>query len=92
MNQDQYQAVIVKGYLGVLSCLAMEFRGSAADSAKRTKIVHAYNSILELLIAFGWSDGLDPDTELPDELISEDYLQLLRGKPRIYASDKPTNG
>ena len=53
MNQEQYRAYIINGYLDALTCLAMEFRSTAADSSKRSKLVQTYNSVLELLMAFG---------------------------------------
>lgn len=89
MNQEQYRAYIINGYLDALTCLAMEFRSTATDSPKRSKLVQTYNSVLELLMAIGWSDGLEPDSELPDEVISQEYIQMLRGRKLTYAASKP---
>lgn len=89
MNQEQYRAYIINGYLDALTCLAMEFRSTATYSSKRSKLVQTYNSVLELLMAFGWSDGLEPDSELPDEVISQEYIQMLRGRKLTYAASKP---
>ena len=55
-----------------LAILASKFRGSSA--AERPPIVSEYNVTLRKLLASGWTDGLDPDCELPDELMDSGYL------------------
>jgi hypothetical protein len=74
-HRAAYKKLVLDGYLDALLCMACECRaaGRARDSTKVAKIVVAYNIILELLVATGWDDGLDPEALLPDELIDERY-------------------
>lgn len=64
--------VTANNLINALSELAMEFRGASID--KRPTIVSAYNAKLRQLLATGWDDWLEPDEELPDELMDKGYL------------------
>jgi len=41
------------------------------------EIVENYNGLLSYLINTGWDDGLPLEAELPDELMPQEYLELL---------------
>jgi len=41
------------------------------------EIVGHYNGLLSYLINTGWNDGLPLEAELPDELMPQEYLELL---------------
>jgi len=41
------------------------------------EIVEHYNGLLRYLINTGWDDGLPLEAELPDELMPQEYLELL---------------
>ncbi|WP_153022953.1 hypothetical protein [Rhodanobacter thiooxydans] len=91
MKEAEYNDFIVNGYQDALSCLAMEFRSSRSDHEKQAKVVLAYNSILDLLLSLGWSAGLDPDSELPDGLILNRYIEITRSRPLSYVSQESGN-
>jgi len=41
------------------------------------EIVKNYNGLLSYLINTGWDEGLPLEAELPDELMPQEYLELL---------------
>lgn len=42
-------------------------------------LVRQYHAILQCMIALGYREALDPDSELPDEWLPTAYLDLFRG-------------
>jgi len=58
-----------------LSDLAALWRGRK-DQPEVDEIVRQYQAILNCMIELGFRDGLDVDSELPDRLMPEAYLQL----------------
>lgn len=58
-----------------LSELAMYWRGSDNDE-EATAIAHQYQLILRCMIELGFHQSLQVDSELPDELMPQEYLQL----------------
>jgi len=60
-----------------LSTLAARWR-SRQDKPEAADIVRQYQAILRCMIELGYRDGLDPETELPDELLPQEYFDLFR--------------
>lgn len=46
------------------------------DAQHRDAIVRQYQAILHCMLALGFTDELDIDAELPDELMPHNYLAL----------------
>lgn len=59
--------------LEVLRDLAVAYRSSPHD--RRPAIVREYNLVLDALLDMGWTEGLDPYDELPDQHLSKRYLE-----------------
>lgn len=58
-----------------LGRLAARWRGTENwDDA--AALVRQYQSILRCMVELGYRDSLDPDAELPDALMPEEYLRL----------------
>ncbi len=58
-----------------LSDLAALWRGRK-DQPEADEIVRQYQAILNCMIELGFREGLDADSELPDRLMPQAYLQL----------------
>lgn len=58
-----------------LSDLAALWRGRK-DQPGADEIVRQYHAILNCMIELGFRDALDVDSELPDRLMPEAYLNL----------------
>lgn len=55
-----------------LARLAYWWRGS--DSIEEKEVLEKqYNELLMWLLKWGWTDTLDPDSELPDHCLVEEY-------------------
>lgn len=60
-----------------LADLAAMWRGQQkTDAAPR--IVRQYQAVLRCMVELGFHDSLDADSELPDELLPQEYLDLFR--------------
>ncbi len=57
-----------------LGRLAYWWRGVGTQEEKKT-IEGQYNELLIWLLKWGWTDTLDPDAELPDQCLAEEYLK-----------------
>lgn len=55
--------------------LAARWRGRQ-HTPEAASIVHQYQAILRCMIELGFRDSLDVDSELPDELLPHEYLDL----------------
>ncbi|MBZ0280736.1 MAG: hypothetical protein K8L97_08335 [Anaerolineae bacterium] len=58
-----------------LSDLAALWRGRKHQS-EADEIVRKYHAILNCMIELGFREGLDVESELPDRLMPQAYLQL----------------
>lgn len=58
-----------------LSHLAMQWRAQK-DQANADSIVRQYQSMLRCMIDLGFDEELYVDSELPDELMPQEYLDL----------------
>jgi len=58
--------------------LAEEWR-SSADQQKKKALVTEYRTTLRKMFALGYNSWLDIDTELPDELMPEEYISRRKG-------------
>lgn len=63
-----------------LALLAARWRGRQ-HQPEAVDIVHQYQSILRCMIELGYRDALDVDSELPDELLPPEYLDLFKQQP-----------
>jgi hypothetical protein len=59
-----------------LSDLAAAYRSSPQD--RRPAIIREYNAVLDALLELGWTEGLDPYDELPDQHLCKRYLEVTR--------------
>ena len=55
-----------------LSNLAYWWRGAKSNEEEK-ELQQQYNELLTWLLKWGWDDTLDPDSELPDECMLEEY-------------------
>jgi hypothetical protein len=60
-----------------LSHLAMRWRGRK-DTPEADSIVRQYQAILRCMIELGYNEELYVDSELPDELMPAEYLNLFK--------------
>jgi hypothetical protein len=60
-----------------LGLLAARWR-SRQDKPEAAEIVRQYQAILRCMIELGYHDGLDAESELPDELLPQEYFDLFR--------------
>jgi hypothetical protein len=60
-----------------LSDLASMWRGQQ-QTEDAEKIVRQYQAVLRCMIELGFHDELDIDSELPDELMPTEYLDLFQ--------------
>jgi len=60
-----------------LSHLAMRWRGRQ-DTPEADSIVRHYQAILRCMIELGYHEELYVDSELPDELMPQEYLDLFK--------------
>jgi hypothetical protein len=60
-----------------LSHLAMRWRGRK-DTPEADSIVRHYQAILRCMIELGYHEELYVDSELPDELMPPEYLNLFK--------------
>jgi hypothetical protein len=58
-----------------LSDLAALWRGQQ-DGEARDETVRQYQAILRCMIELGYNDSLVTDSELPEELMPQEYLEL----------------
>lgn len=58
-----------------LSLLAARWR-SRQNTPEAPEIVRRYQSILRCMIELGYHDSLDVESELPDELLPQEYFDL----------------
>ncbi len=58
-----------------LSTLAARWR-SRQNTPEAEAVVHAFQSILRLMVELGYHDSLDVDAQLPDEYMPDEYLRL----------------
>jgi hypothetical protein len=59
-------------YLGELAGL---WRGAYGDQERQDETVQEYRAILARLYELGWDATLDIESELPEELMPEEYLR-----------------
>ena len=55
-----------------LARLAYWWRGAKTIEEEK-ELEQQYNELLMWLLKWGWTDTLDPDSELPDERILDEY-------------------
>lgn len=60
-----------------LSHLAMRWRGRK-NTPEADRIARQYQAILRCMIALGYQSELTVDSELPDRLMPQEYLDLFR--------------
>jgi hypothetical protein len=60
-----------------LSTLAARWR-SRQQTTEAESIVHQYQAILRCMIELGYQDSLDVESELPDELMPQEYFDLFK--------------
>lgn len=60
-----------------LAMLAARWRGRQ-HHPEAVDIARQYQSILRCMIELGYRDALDADSELPDELLPSEYLDLFK--------------
>ena len=60
-----------------LGLLAMRWR-SHQNTPDGENLVRQYQAILRCMIELGYRESLDVDSELPDELLPEEYFELFR--------------
>jgi hypothetical protein len=72
LNRQELHALEVK-----LSDLAAKWRGHK-DRPEAETIVRDYQATLRQMIELGFRDALDVDSELPDRLMPEEYLNLFK--------------
>lgn len=58
-----------------LGLLAARWR-SRQNTPEAPEIVRRYQSILRCMIELGYHDSLDTDSELPDEWLPQEYIDL----------------
>jgi hypothetical protein len=58
-----------------LGDLAERWRGSYGDDEQQRHIIEMYHAILSKLYQQGWDAVLDVESELPDELMPDEYLR-----------------
>jgi len=58
-----------------LSLLATRWR-SRQNTPEAPEIIRRYQSILRCMIELGYHDSLDVGSELPDELLPQEYFDL----------------
>lgn len=58
-----------------LSDFAALWRGKK-DSPEAGSIVQKYHAVLHQMIELGFRDALDPDSELPNRLMPQEYFDL----------------
>lgn len=66
---------MLKNMEASLGELAMYWRGSENDE-EAMAIAHQYQLILRCMVELGFHQSLQVDSELPDELMPQEYLQL----------------
>lgn len=67
-----------------LSILAAQWRGNWEKPAKQDQIMHEYHDIMHQLWSKGWDSELDIDSELPDRLMPQEYLEK---HPKVFLDD-----
>jgi hypothetical protein len=60
-----------------LGLLAARWR-SRQDKPEAGDIVRQYQAILRCMIELGYRDGLDAESELPDEFLPQEYFDLFK--------------
>lgn len=60
-----------------LSDLAALWRGNK-NTPRAETIVHHYHAILRCMIELGFHEPLDADSELPNRLMPQEYLDLFK--------------
>lgn len=73
----QSDAQIVRVLEFKLADLAPRWR-SRQNTPEADEIVYQYQAILRCMIALGFRDPLDVDSELPDRLMPQDYFDLFK--------------
>jgi hypothetical protein len=59
-----------------LGHLAAEWRGSFNDPEIQDSIVRQYHVAVQRLYELGWNEIIDIESELPEELMPREYLDL----------------
>jgi hypothetical protein len=77
VSKPSTDAELVQALEHRLSDLAARWR-SRQDKPEANDIVRQYHAILHCMIELGYREGLDAETELPDELMPAEYLDLFR--------------
>jgi hypothetical protein len=62
-----------------LALLAGRWR-SRQNTPDAESIARQYQAILRCMIELGYQDSLDVDSELPDELMPQEYFELFKQK------------
>lgn len=64
-----------------LSTLAANWRGNWGNPQRQEEIVREYRAVIARLYSLGWNGILDADSELPDELLPEEYVRRNQVSP-----------
>lgn len=67
-----------------IEALELQLSRAAANwrSTKDAHFVKKYHDIYHKLRSLGWSDGIDAEAELPDELMPQEYLDQFHADAR----------
>lgn len=63
----------LQAYLGNLAAMWRHAKRTD-DKARQAELVHEYHHTLEKLYSLGWDDGLDIESELPYDLMPQEYF------------------
>jgi hypothetical protein len=77
LTPDQTVQRMVKEMESTLAQLAMHWRGCDSDD-EAAQIAIRYQLILQTMIQLGFRESLQFDSELPDELMPQEYFDLFK--------------
>jgi hypothetical protein len=77
LNIQEYNQTLLGQMETTLAHLAMHWRGADEDEDAK-EIARRYQSILLCMIDLGLDHPLDIDSELPDELMPQEYFSLFK--------------